>query len=58
MADYNWSHMLLQVCTVVEIRPMQGLLVSFDFILVVILDHGKCTCRLISAKMPKEVWFL
>ena len=52
MADYNRSHVLLQIGTVVEIRPMQGLFVPFDFVLVVILDHAKSTWRLISAKMP------
>lgn len=55
MTDNNWSDVLLQVGTVIQIRPMQCFFVFFDLVLVVILDHGKSTCRLISAKMPKEV---
>ena len=37
MADDNWTHMVVQVCLVVEGRPVQGFLVSFNMIILVVL---------------------
>lgn len=55
MADDYWPHVLFDVGLVVEVGPMEGLLVSFDAVLMVILGRNGGTWRLISARRPREV---
>ena len=56
VTDNDGSNMFLNVGAVVEIGSMEGLFVFFYLIGLIILRKRVNTSRLISARMPKEVW--